>query len=176
MTKDYLYNLTDYIANGRHLEEVSLEQLAEDWFTTLIDLEDDPGDILAQVSLNNLVSEFNLRCSTWPQYLRATRRGTPQYLRSVDDAREVLRKEHPEVYAAAQKKQSVYASKLRSARNDAEAQPETWQPLHQVSQRVVDQAAETLRRNQLSSPSIVPSDVPGDCDCPPISPSDERKA
>jgi hypothetical protein len=175
MTKDYLYNLADYIAKDRYLKEVKLEKLAEDWFINLVDVEHDPGDILARDRLNDLVSEFHLRCSTPPQYYYRTRRGTPQYLRSVDDAREVLRKGHPEVYAAAQEKQSVYASKLRSARNNVEAQ-ETWQPFHQVLQRVEDQAAGSLRRNRISSPSIVPSDHQDDCDCPPTSPSDEREA
>jgi hypothetical protein len=176
MTKHYLYNLADYLAKDHYLEEVTLEKLAEDWFTTSVDVQHDPGDILAQDRLNDLVSEFHLRCNTAPQYYYRTRRGTPQYLRSVDDAREVLRKEHPKVYAAAQERQSVYASKLRSARNYADAQQETWQSFHQVSQRVVDQTAETLRRKQLSSPSIVPSDDPDDSDCSPTSPSDVREA
>jgi hypothetical protein len=166
MIKDYFYNLADYVARDRYLKDVTLEKLAEYWFTTLVDVEEDWGDLLARARLNDLVSEFHFRCRTPPPYdLYRTDRGTPQYLRTVDDAREVLRKEHPEVYAAAQEKQSVYAS-LR----------ETWQWLPHVSQRVVDQAAESLRRNRISSPSIVPSDDPDDCGCPTTSPPDEREA
>jgi hypothetical protein len=175
MTEYYL--LSEYVVKGRHLNEVPLEKLAEKWLTTLVDVADDPGDMLAQARLNDLVSEFDLRCSTSPPYYRIGR-GT--YIRTVDDALEALRKEHPEVYAAAQHKQRIYASKLRLARDDADAQQghppprETWQPLHQVSQRVVEQA-EARRRNRISSPSIVPSDDPDDCYCHPTSPPDDRE-
>jgi hypothetical protein len=168
------YIVTEYVANGRHLKEVSLEKLAEDWLTTLVDVADDPGDLLARARLNDLVSEFDLRCKTPPPY----RRIGHQYIRAVDDAIEVLRKEHPETYAAAQQQRDIYADKMRVARNDAfraEAQQETWRSLGEVAQRIVNQAAEALRRNQLSSPSIVPSECnPDDRDCLPTSPTDER--
>jgi hypothetical protein len=173
------YNLAEYVAKGRYLKEVSLEKLAEDWFTTLVDVADDPGDMLAQARLNDLVSEFHLRCGTPLPYYRIGR-GAPQYLREVDEARELLRKDHPEVYAAAQQKQNVYASKLRSARNVAGAQQgylpprETWRSLHDISQKVLHQAAEALTRSRISSPSIVPSDSPDDCDCP-ATPPDHKK-
>jgi hypothetical protein len=142
------YIVTENVANGRHLKEVSLEKLAEDWLTTLVDVADDPGDLLARARLNDLVSEFDLRCKTPPPY----RRTGHQYIRAVDDAIEVLRKEHPETYAAAQQKRNAYASKLRPARHDGynvehhRMPQETWRSLGEVAQGLVDKADSLTRR------------------------------
>ncbi len=69
-----------------------------------------------------------------------------------------------------------YSSNVAAHEQDDLAADETWCSLGDAAQRVVNRLAEVLRRNQLSSPSIIPSDNPDDCDCPPASSSDEREA
>jgi hypothetical protein len=69
-----------------------------------------------------------------------------------------------------------YSNNLKAREPRHRAGDDSWCSLGDPVQRIVKRLEETLRRKQLSSPSIVPSGDPDDCDCSPTSPPDEREA
>jgi hypothetical protein len=69
-----------------------------------------------------------------------------------------------------------YFDNFAAQEQDDRAAEETWGSLGDATQRIVNQLAEVLRRNQPPSPSIVPSDDPDNRDCPSTSPPHERGA
>jgi hypothetical protein len=95
----YFDNLATYARNGRRFQRVWVEALRKDFVSTFIDAATDPKDPSARDRLNDLVSEFHLRCMT-PPYYRVVQ-VAPHTSSAVDDALEKLRKVYPEGCAAA---------------------------------------------------------------------------